>query len=89
MRIAIGSDEATELTTFLIKELRAHGHIPTPIGPLAPDDPIVDWPLTSSCVAELVACGDADEGIVCCWTGTGASIAAATCPQPDLPLPAR
>ncbi|MBI5567689.1 MAG: RpiB/LacA/LacB family sugar-phosphate isomerase [Chloroflexi bacterium] len=76
MKIAIGSDEATELTTFLIKELRARGHTPIPIGPLAPDDPDVDWPLTSSRVAELVARGDADEGIVCCWTGTGASIAA-------------
>ena len=27
-------------------------------------------------VAETVAAGKADEGIVCCWTGTGASIAA-------------
>jgi ribose 5-phosphate isomerase B len=27
-------------------------------------------------VAEAVARGEADEGIVCCWTGTGASIAA-------------
>jgi ribose 5-phosphate isomerase B len=76
MKIAIGSDEATELTTFLIKELQARGHTPIPIGPLAPDDPDVDWPLTSSRVAELVACGEAVEGIVCCWTGTGASIAA-------------
>lgn len=76
MKIAIGSDEATDLTTFLIKELQTRGHTPIPIGPLAPDDPVVDWPLTSSRVAELVARGAADEGIVCCWTGTGASIAA-------------
>jgi ribose 5-phosphate isomerase B len=76
MKIAIGSDEATELTTFLIKELQARGHTPIPIGSLAPDDPDADWPLTSSHVAELVARGEADEGIVCCWTGTGASIAA-------------
>ena len=76
MKIAIGSDEATELTTFLIKELQARGHTPIPIGPLAPDDPDVDWPLTSSRVAKLVARGEAVEGIVCCWTGTGASIAA-------------
>ena len=76
MKIAIGSDEATDLTTCLIKELQTRGHIPVPIGPLAPDDPITDWPLTASRVAELVARGEADEGIVCCWTGTGASIAA-------------
>ncbi len=76
MRIAIGSDEATELTTFLIKELQARGHLPIPIGPLAPGDPDTDWPITSQRVAAMVARGDADEGIVCCWTGTGASIAA-------------
>lgn len=76
MKIAISSDEATELTTFLITELQTRGHTPSPIGPLAPDDPITDWPLTASRVAELVARGEADEGIVCCWTGTGASIAA-------------
>jgi ribose 5-phosphate isomerase B len=35
-----------------------------------------DWPLVASHVAEAVARGEADEGIVCCWTGTGASIAA-------------
>lgn len=76
MRIAIGSDEANELTTFLIDELHRRGHITLPIGSLAPNDPDVDWPLTSSHVAEAVARGEADEGIVCCWTGTGASIAA-------------
>ncbi len=76
MRIAIGSDEANELTTFLIDELHRRGHTTIPIGPLAPKDPEVDWPLTSSHVAEAVARGEADEGIVCCWTGTGASIAA-------------
>lgn len=76
MRIAIASDEATELTTFLIKELQARGHTPIPIGPLAPDDPDVDWPVTASRAAQLVAAGAADEAIVCCWTGTGASIAA-------------
>ena len=76
MRIAISSDEATELTTFLIRDLPARGHTLIPIGPLASDDATVDWPLTSSRAADLVARGDADEAIVCCWTGTGASIAA-------------
>jgi ribose 5-phosphate isomerase B len=47
-----------------------------PFGPLAPNDPDTDWPLVASCVAEAVARGEANEGIVCCWTGTGASIAA-------------
>ncbi len=76
MRIALGSDEANELTAFLIEELGKRGHSLVLRGPIDPADLDVDWPLTSSHVAELVARGDVDEGIVCCWTGTGASIAA-------------
>lgn len=76
MKIALGSDEANELTTFLIEELGQRGHSIVLRGPIDPADPDVDWPLTSSHVAELVARGEVDEGIVCCWTGTGASIAA-------------
>jgi ribose 5-phosphate isomerase B len=76
MRIALGSDEANELTNFLIEELRKRGHAIVLRGPIDPADADVDWPLTSSHVAELVAHGEVDEGIVCCWTGTGASIAA-------------
>ncbi|MDQ4077418.1 MAG: RpiB/LacA/LacB family sugar-phosphate isomerase [Chloroflexota bacterium] len=76
MKIAVGSDEATELTDALRDELEKRGHEVVPFGPLAEGDPEVDWPLVSSRVAEMVAKGDADQGIVCCWTGTGASIAA-------------
>jgi ribose 5-phosphate isomerase B len=76
MKLAIGSDEANELTTFLINDMRQRGHSIVLCGPIDPADPDVDWPLTSSHVAELVARGEVDEGIVCCWTGTGASIAA-------------
>ncbi len=76
MKMALGSDEANELTSFLISELHRRGHTLTLYGPINPADPDVDWPLTSSHVAEAVARGEADEGIVCCWTGTGASIAA-------------
>src|SRR5574341_800361 len=78
MRIAIGSDEATELTNALLDELKKREHEVLPFGPLAPgrNDPDTDWPIVASRVAEAVARGEADEGIVCCWTGTGASIAA-------------
>ncbi len=76
MKIALGSDEANELTAFLIDELGKRGYSIVLRGPIDPADPDVDWPLTSSHVAELVARGEVDEGIVCCWTGTGASIAA-------------
>jgi ribose 5-phosphate isomerase B len=76
MKIAVGSDERTHLTDILTEELKKQGHKLILFGPLAEHDPDVDWPLTSSKVAQAVASGEADEGIVCCWTGTGASIAA-------------
>lgn len=76
MRIAIGSDERTHLTDAVIAELKQQGHEVQLFGPLAENDPEGDWPLTSSKVAQAVANKQADEGIVCCWTGTGASIAA-------------
>lgn len=76
MRIALGSDERTALTDRLIKNVRQRGYDLLLFGPLTDNDPEVDWTLTSSNVAEAVATGKADEGIVCCWTGTGASIAA-------------
>jgi ribose 5-phosphate isomerase B len=76
MKIAIGSDDRTHFTDTLIAELKKRGHDLLLFGPLAENDPETDWPLTSSKAAQAVASGQADEGIVCCWTGTGASIAA-------------
>jgi ribose 5-phosphate isomerase B len=73
MRTAIGSDESSELTGALITELKKRGHEIVPFGPVA-DQEESTWPLVCSRVAEAVASGEADEGIVCCWTG--ASIAA-------------
>jgi ribose 5-phosphate isomerase B len=34
------------------------------------------WPDVGRAVGVAVAAGDADRGVVCCWTGTGVSIAA-------------
>jgi ribose 5-phosphate isomerase B len=76
MRMAIGSDERSELTDALIAELENRGHEIVAFGPVADQDEESDWPLVCGRVAEAVATGEADEGIVCCWTGTGASIAA-------------
>lgn len=75
MRIALGSDEATELTGALERELRERGHEPVLFGALAPgqDD---TWPAVGRSVGEAVARGDCATGIVCCWSGTGVSIAA-------------
>ena len=75
MRTAIGSDESSELTDALVAELQERGHEIIAFGPVANEEES-DWPLVCGQVAETVAAGEADEGIVCCWTGTGASIAA-------------
>src|SRR5918992_1751215 len=75
MRTAIGSDERSELTDALVAELEDRGHEIVAFGPVANEEES-DWPLVCGQVAETVAAGAADEGIVCCWTGTGASIAA-------------
>ena len=76
MKIALGSDERTHLTDTVVEDLKQRGHEVLLFGPLAESDPDTDWPLTSSKVARAVATKQADEGIVFCWTGTGASIAA-------------
>jgi len=82
MKIAVGSDERTHLTDTVVEELRKRGHDLVLFGPLAENDPDSDWPYTSSKTAEAVATGRADEGIVFCWTGTGASIAHASGTMP-------
>jgi ribose 5-phosphate isomerase B len=75
MRIALGSDEATELTAALERELRVRGHEVALFGVLAHDKDDA-WPNVGRAVGEAVATGNCDYGVVCCWTGTGVSIAA-------------
>ena len=74
MKIALSTDERTDLVERLLKELNERHHTVEYIGPEAGED--ADWPEVTCRAAELVASGAADEGIVMCWTGTGASIAA-------------
>ena len=74
MKIALSTDELTDLVETLLKELNERHHTVEYIGPEAGED--ADWPEVTCRAAELVASGAADEGIVMCWTGTGASIAA-------------
>lgn len=75
MKIAAGSDEKSELTDALVEELEKRGHEVIAFGPVVGQEES-DWPLVHGRVAEAVVAGEAEEGIVCCWTGTGASIAA-------------
>src|SRR3712207_1897496 len=75
MRIAVSSDERTGVAEAVIEELRRRGHEPVVHGALS-DGERPDWAWASETAARDVAEGRADQGIVCCWTGTGASIAA-------------
>ena len=75
MRVSVASDERTGLAEVVVDELRRRGHDPVLHGALA-DGERDDWAWASEEAARDVAEGRAEQGIVCCWTGTGASIAA-------------
>ncbi len=75
MRVAVGTDEAGATPDAVVRWLRDAGHeVVDPGGGVA--DGTAEWPEVGRLVAEAVAGGDADIGVVCCWTGTGVSIAA-------------
>ena len=71
----MASDERTGVADALVEQLRGRGHEPVLHGALAEGDR-ADWAWASEAAARAVAEGRADQGVVCCWTGTGASIAA-------------
>jgi ribose 5-phosphate isomerase B len=75
MKIAVAADERTGVAEAVVEELRKRGHDPVPHGALA-DGERDDWAWASEAAARDVAEGRTEQGIVCCWTGTGASIAA-------------
>jgi ribose 5-phosphate isomerase B len=75
MRIAVAADERTGVAETVVEELRRRGHEPVVHGALS-DAERDDWAWASEAAARDVAGGAAEQGIVCCWTGTGASIAA-------------
>jgi ribose 5-phosphate isomerase B len=75
MRVALGSDEQNELTSALERALNERGHEVLSFGALASSGD-APWPSVGRSVGEAVAGGRCAFGIVCCWTGTGVSIAA-------------
>ncbi|MBV9663602.1 MAG: RpiB/LacA/LacB family sugar-phosphate isomerase [Actinobacteria bacterium] len=70
MKVAFGTDERTALTDAVKAELAERGVEVVVVGE---GDP---WPDVGRGVGEAVASGQADRGVVCCWTGTGVSMAA-------------
>jgi ribose 5-phosphate isomerase B len=75
MRIAIAADDRVGVADALVDEVRSRGHEPVLHGALAEDER-ADWAWASEAAARDVADGRAEQAIVACWTGTGASIAA-------------
>jgi ribose 5-phosphate isomerase B len=91
MRIAVSSDMDEPVARQLLDELRRRGHsvlvhgalegagatgTGTDAGAAAGTAERDGWAWSASAAARAVADGVADQAVVCCWTGTGASIAA-------------
>jgi ribose 5-phosphate isomerase B len=74
MKVVVGSDEKTGLTDAVRDELEQRGHEVVLVGPPAGEP--IEWAEVGQRVGEAVAKGEADTGVLFCWTGTGASIAA-------------
>jgi ribose 5-phosphate isomerase B len=75
VRIAVAADEVVGVAQRVVEELRDRGHEPIVHGALS-DEERDDWAWASEAAARDVAEGRAEQAVVCCWTGTGASIAA-------------
>jgi len=74
MRIALGADDSTRIVDAIDELLSSAGHQVTRFGKAAGEDEA--WADTGRRVAEAVAAGRHELGVVCCWTGTGVSMAA-------------
>jgi ribose 5-phosphate isomerase B len=75
VRIAVAADERVGIADAVVEELRRRGHEPIVHGALS-DAERDDWAWASEAAARDLAEGRAEQAIVCCWTGTGASMAA-------------
>jgi ribose 5-phosphate isomerase B len=75
MRIAVAADERVGIADAVVEELRKRGHEVLAHGALSETERD-DWAWASEAAARDVAERRADQAVVCCWTGTGASIAA-------------
>jgi ribose 5-phosphate isomerase B len=70
MRVAFGSDDENETTAAVVRALVDGGHeVLRPAGTQS-------WPDLGKAVGRAVVDGQADFGVVMCWTGTGTAIAA-------------
>src|SRR3954454_17410512 len=75
MRIAVAADERVGVADAVVKELQQRGHDVVAHGGLN-DAERDDCAWASEGAARDVTAGRAEQAVVACWTGTGASIAA-------------
>ncbi|MET9244985.1 RpiB/LacA/LacB family sugar-phosphate isomerase [Nonomuraea sp. NPDC003709] len=75
MRISVAADSKDGVAERVVSELRRRGHEVVTHGALSEEERD-DWAWASELAARDVREGRADQAVVCCWTGTGASIAA-------------
>jgi len=69
VRFVVGADDEGAVADAVVDELRSRGHDVTVLER-------EQWPDVAARVAAAVAAGDADQGMLFCWTGTGTSMAA-------------
>ena len=69
MNVAFGTDEHTALTDTVRADLASRGHRVHVVAD-------GQWVEVGRAVGEAVATGRCETGVLFCWTGTGASIAA-------------
>jgi ribose 5-phosphate isomerase B len=69
VRIVVGADDEGAVADAVVDELRSRGH----------EVDVLErshWPDVAARVARSVSAGEADQGMLFCWTGTGTSMAA-------------
>ncbi|MBI5915802.1 MAG: RpiB/LacA/LacB family sugar-phosphate isomerase [Bacteroidetes bacterium] len=74
MKIAVGTDLNEPLARTVVEELKKMGHEVTVFGALVATP--APWPKVAVEVAQRVAAGAFEQGVLFCWTGTGISLAA-------------
>lgn len=90
MKLVVASDEKTPLNEYVIGYLKELGHDITLKGDL--DQPNGKWADISLELAKMVVEGKVEQGIIFCWSGTGACMAsnkvkgarAALCVSPEI-----
>jgi ribose 5-phosphate isomerase B len=76
MRVSVAADERTGVADAVVEGLRARGHEVVATHGALNEAETDQWAWASAAAARDVVDGVADQAVVCCWTGTGASIAA-------------